>query len=98
MLWAEPLIALNHSDATRQTFDQLRVFAGVSLRVSGHADVELGYLNQHLHRLSGDVNNDVVPVALNLHFLGWRGRAGRTPPVRRTPAFALIAAPTPARG
>jgi hypothetical protein len=68
VLWAEPLIALNHSDATRQTFDQLRVFAGVSLRVSRHADVELGYLNQHLHRLSGDVNNDVVPVALNLHF------------------------------
>ncbi|MEG3143334.1 DUF2490 domain-containing protein [Sphingomonas sp. RT2P30] len=68
VLWAEPFIALNRTSATRETFDQLRVFAGVSLRVSRHADIEFGYLNQHLHRLSGNVSNDVVPVVLNLHF------------------------------
>lgn len=68
VLWAEPFIALNRTGATRETFDQLRVFAGVSVRLSRHADVELGYLNQHLHRVSGNVTNDVVPVILNLHF------------------------------
>jgi len=66
--WAEPFVALNRTSATPVTFDQLRAFAGVSLRLSRHADVEFGYLNQHIHRLSGDVSNDVVPVVLNLHF------------------------------
>lgn len=68
VLWAEPFIALNRTSATRESFDQLRVFAGVSARLSRHADVEFGYLNQHLHRLSGDVTNDVVPVVISLHF------------------------------
>jgi len=38
----------------------------VSLRLSRHADVELGYLNRHIHRLSGDVSNDVVPVVFRV--------------------------------
>jgi hypothetical protein len=68
VLWAEPFVALNHSAATGRTFEQLRAFAGVSLRVSKHADIEIGYLNQRLYRLSGNVVNHAVPLVLNLRF------------------------------
>ena len=68
VLWSEPFFALNHTNATQYSFDQIRNFAGVSWRLSPHADVEFGYLHQHLHRPTGDVNRNVVPVVMNLHF------------------------------
>lgn len=66
VLWAEPFVALNRTAATARTFEQLRSFAGVSFRMSKHADVEFGYLNQRLWRASGNVVNHAVPLVLNV--------------------------------
>lgn len=66
--WTEPFVALNHTSANRETFDQIRNFAGVSVPVAKHVDVEIGYLNQYLHRPTGDVWIDAVPVTVNLRF------------------------------
>ncbi|MDB5712022.1 MAG: hypothetical protein JWL96_4092 [Sphingomonas bacterium] len=68
VLWAEPFVALNHTAATGRTFEQLRSFAGVSVRVSKRADVEFGYLNQRLWRVSGNVVNHAIPLVLNVRF------------------------------
>lgn len=68
VLWAEPFVALNRTAATGRTFEQLRVFAGASLRVSKHADIEVGYLNQRLYRPSGNVVNHAIPLVLNVRF------------------------------
>ena len=68
LLWAEPFVALNHTAATGRTFEQLRSFAGVSVRVSKRADIEVGYLNQRLWRVSGDVVNHAIPLVLNVRF------------------------------
>ena len=68
MLWTEPYFALNRTASTGRTFEQLRSFAGASVRVSRHADVELGYLNQRLRRASGEVVNHAIPVVLNVRF------------------------------
>ena len=66
LLWTEPYLALNRTAATVRTFEQLRSFAGVSLRMSPHADVEFGYLNQRLWRGSGNAVNHAVPLVLNV--------------------------------
>ncbi|GAA0338798.1 DUF2490 domain-containing protein [Sphingomonas oligophenolica] len=66
--WTEPFVALNHTSANRETFDQIRNFIGVSVPVAKHVEVEVGYLNQYLHRPSGDVSIDAVPVTLNVRF------------------------------
>lgn len=68
VVWSEPFIALNRTNASQTTFDQIRSFAGVSMAVSRHADVEIGYLNQHMHRINGDTANDVIPVVLTMRF------------------------------
>ena len=68
VLWAEPFVALNRTAATGRTFEQLRAFAGVSVRVSKHADIELGYLNQRLYRPSGNVVNHAIPLVLSMRF------------------------------
>ena len=68
VMWSEPFIALNRTSASPTTFDQIRSFAGVSIPVSARADIEVGYLNQHIHRTSGDTANDVIPVVLNMRF------------------------------
>ena len=66
--WTEPFVALNHTSAVRETFDQIRNFIGVSVPLAKHVDVTIGYLNQHLHRPSGDVSINAVPVAVSLRF------------------------------
>ncbi len=66
--WGELYITLNRTSATRTTFDQLRAFVGVSVPVSPQADVEIGYLKQHLHRVTGDVSNDAIPMVLTMRF------------------------------
>jgi hypothetical protein len=66
--WTEPFVALNHTSANRETFDQIRNFVGMSVPVAQHVDVEVGYLNQYLHRPAGDVSIDAVPVTVNFRF------------------------------
>ena len=67
-IWAEPFIALNETSAQRRTLDQLRIFAGISVPVSPHVDVELGYLNQRIYRAGATVVNDAIPVNVAIHF------------------------------
>jgi hypothetical protein len=68
VLWAEPFVALNRTAATGRTFEQLRAFAGVSVRVSKRADIEVGYLNQRLYRASGTTVNHAIPLVFSLRF------------------------------
>ena len=66
VMWAEPFVAVNHTAFQRRTLDQLRTFAGVTVAVSPRADVEIGYLNRYIHRSTGYVDDDVVPIVLSL--------------------------------
>jgi len=66
--WVEPFWALNQTSGVRRGFDQLRSFAGISVPLSPHVDIEAGYLNQFLPRASGDIRNDTVPVTLYVRF------------------------------
>ena len=68
VFWTEPSVALNHTSANRETFDQIRNFAGISVPVAKHVDVDIGYLNQYLHRPTGDVSIDAVPVTVSVRF------------------------------
>jgi hypothetical protein len=68
IIWVEPFIALNQTSSVRSGFDQLRSFAGISVPLSPHVEIEAGYLNQFLPRASGDIHNDAVPITLNIRF------------------------------
>ena len=68
IVWVEPFWALNQTSGVRRGFDQLRSFAGISVPLSPHVDIEAGYLNQFLPRASGDIRNDTVPVTLYVRF------------------------------
>lgn len=68
VLWSEPFVALNHTAATARTFEQLRSFAGVSVRLSKRTELEVGYLNQRLYRASGNIVNHAIPLVLNVRF------------------------------
>lgn len=63
--WVEPFIDLNRTAAVQTRWDQFRYFAGVSLPVNRHLDLETGLLRQQVHRLSGDFANTVVPLILS---------------------------------
>ncbi|WP_353229883.1 DUF2490 domain-containing protein [Novosphingobium sp.] len=65
---AEPFIALNETTGQRRTRDQLRTFVGISVPVSPHADIEIGYLNQRLYRAGPTLVNNAIPVNLTVHF------------------------------
>jgi hypothetical protein len=68
VVWTEPFVELNTTNLTRGGLDQLRSFAGFSLPVGRHADVELGYLRQRLFRPGADIDNNVIPIVLNIRF------------------------------
>ena len=67
-IFAEPFLALNETSAQRRTLDQLRIFAGISVPVAPHFDVEFGYLNQRLYRTGPTVVNDAIPVTVTLRY------------------------------
>lgn len=66
VLWAEPYFALNRTAAQAHTLDQLRSFVGVSVPLSPHADLEIGYLNQRLYKANRTLVNDCVPIVLSI--------------------------------
>ncbi|MEO9133115.1 MAG: DUF2490 domain-containing protein [Sphingomonas sp.] len=68
IVWVEPFLALNQTSGARRRFDQLRSFAGISVPISPHVEIEAGYLNQFLPRASGNIHNDAVPVTLYVRF------------------------------
>ena len=57
------------SDLNGQLFDQNRAYAGIGFRISPRADVEVGYLNQHLNGRTRDTDNHVVQFSLFTRFL-----------------------------
>lgn len=65
-LYAEPFLNLNRTPRIRQTFDQLRMFAGLNLPVARSANLEFGYLGQLVHRPAGDAWVHALPVSLSV--------------------------------
>lgn len=68
VVWTEPFIELNRTPLVRRTIDQWRNFVGISLPVTPHADVELGYLNQYLFRPGRNASNDVIPLVVTIRY------------------------------
>jgi hypothetical protein len=66
LVWVEPFVALNRTEASPTALDQIRIFAGVALPITKRVDVEVGYLHQLLHRTTGNVVNHTVPVSLTV--------------------------------
>ena len=65
-LFAEPFVALNRTTRVRRDFDQLRLFGGLNLPVTGNATLEVGYLGQFLNRAGGDTWVHAVPISFNV--------------------------------
>lgn len=68
VVWSEPFIALNRTGGQSHTLDQLRNFIGITMPISSHADIEIGYLNQRIYRPDTVIVNDAIPVSLTLRF------------------------------
>ncbi|UVO54238.1 DUF2490 domain-containing protein [Sphingomonas sp. SUN039] len=68
VLWVEPFVSLNRTSAARPGIDQVRSFAGLGFKLSKHADLEAGYLNQYLDRANGDFSNHALSVSLGYKF------------------------------
>ena len=68
VVWAEPFVSINRTNLVRQTFEQLRLFAGVGIPVGKHVNVEFGYLRQDLYRPTGNIHNDTIPLIFNVAF------------------------------
>lgn len=65
VVWIEPFVSLNRTSAVRPGLDQVRSFAGLGMRLSKHADLEAGYLNQYLDRANGDRSNHALSLSLS---------------------------------
>ena len=68
VVWVEPFVSLNRTSAVRPGIDQVRSFAGLGFKLSKHADIEAGYLNQYLNRANGDFSNHTLSVSLGYKF------------------------------
>jgi Protein of unknown function (DUF2490) len=64
----EPFYSFNRTSAVRPGIDQVRTFAGVNFRLSKHADMDVGYLNQYLNRATGDRSNHAISVSLGFKY------------------------------
>jgi hypothetical protein len=64
IVWVEPFVSLDSTSAVRPGIDQLRSFVGLSFKLSKHADLEGGYLNQYLNRPNGDFSNHALSLSL----------------------------------
>jgi hypothetical protein len=62
----EPFVNLNRTRRVRQDFDQLRNFIGLSVPVSRHSRLDLGYMGQYFHRPSGDAWISTLPVTVSV--------------------------------
>ncbi len=68
VLWVEPFYSFNRTSAVRPGIDQVRTFAGLNFKLSKHADMDVGYLNQYLNRATGDRSNHTIAVNLSYKF------------------------------
>ena len=68
VLSVEPFYSFNRTSAVRPGIDQVRTFAGVNFKLSKHAEMDVGYLNQYLNRATGDRSNHTLSVSLAYKF------------------------------
>lgn len=68
VLWVEPFYSFNRTSAVRPGIDQFRTFAGLNFKLSKHADIDIGYLNQYLNRATGDRSNHAVAISLGFKY------------------------------
>jgi Protein of unknown function (DUF2490) len=68
VLWVEPFYSFNRTSAVRPGIDQVRTFAGVNFKLSKHAEIDVGYLNQYLNRATGDRSNHAISVSLGFKY------------------------------
>ena len=68
VIWVETFVSLNRTSAVRPGIDQVRSFAGLGFKLSKHADLEAGYLNQYLNRPNGDFSNHALSLSLGYKF------------------------------
>jgi hypothetical protein len=68
VIWVEPFYSFNRTSAVRPGIDQVRTFAGVNFKLSKHADMDVGYLNQYQNRATGDRSNHAIAVSLGFKF------------------------------
>jgi hypothetical protein len=68
IFWDEIFVHLNSNSRVQSGFDQNRGFAGVGIRVSPKARVEIGYMNQFINGAQQDRMNHVLSVILNMAF------------------------------
>jgi Protein of unknown function (DUF2490) len=64
VLSIEPFYSFNRTSSVRPGIDQVRTFAGVNFKLSKHAEMDVGYLNQYLNRATGDRSNHAISVSL----------------------------------
>ena len=64
----EPFFALNRTDNAPRRFEQMRYTANVLIPLNDAMVLDVGYLNQRLHRRDGLTVNHVVPVTLRVSF------------------------------
>lgn len=64
----EPFVILNDTDwGGRRRFDQLRSNAALEIPLRGRTTIEVGYLNQYVHRLGqADQMNHIAQIVLSL--------------------------------
>jgi hypothetical protein len=68
VVWIEPFYSFNRTSAVRPGIDQVRTFAGVNFKLSKHAELDVGYLNQYLNRATGDRSNHALSASLGFKF------------------------------
>ena len=64
--WGEPFLALNRTRAQPYRLELSRAFAGVTVPLAKHLDLEAGYLNEYLPRPAGDRDNHALSTTLSL--------------------------------
>jgi hypothetical protein len=68
VVWIEPFYSFNRTSAVRPGIDQVRTFVGVNFKLSKHAEMDVGYLNQYLNRATGDRSNHSISASLGYKF------------------------------
>lgn len=66
VLWAEPFLSLSRTRAQPYLLERMRSFVGINLPVARHMDLEAGYLNEYIPRLTGKRDNHVLSVVASV--------------------------------
>lgn len=65
---AEPFVTINRNSDAPRTFDQLRLTATVSTKLTEQATLDVAYYNEHVFRPGRTYVNNIIPVTLVWRF------------------------------